>query len=522
MDRAASCGPVICRHRRQSLRSPFFRLPFPGAVTMLEINKLSKSYGSVHALSGVSFSAARGKVTALLGENGAGKSTLVKVLSGLVPPSAGEIRIDGSAVDLSSPSRALRSGVAVVQQEISVLSNLTVAENFLLAGPAQILRRRHAAEWCKPYLERLGLDQVRPETKVSDLTIGERQLIEIARMLAQDAKLLVLDEPTAALADHDIDLVHEAVRRLVSDNKIILYITHRLNELDEICDDVVVLRNGELADTFQQSDATINRVVHAMIGRELEELYPERPEAGAARTGPIVRLENVRTAELIQPLSFELQPGEIVATCGQLGSGLVEPLRAIFGISDLDQGEIAFGDAHKGGAPTGEGIAYCSEDRQHDGFFNNRAVWESLSAPALSASGLWGLANPQTMRRSVAPVADRMTILPAYRERQVSALSGGNAQKVSIGKWLSSDPKILLLEEPTRGVDVGARAEIYTLLRDLAKEGMAVLFASSDLDEVLGFADRVLIFHANRMVHEAPTEELSRDTLATWITHGGL
>lgn len=473
------------------------------------------------ALSDVSFSAARGKVTALLGENGAGKSTLVKALSGLVPPSAGEIRIDGLAVDLSSPDKALRSGVAVVQQEISVMSNLTVAENFLLVSPAHILRRRKAAEWCKPYLKRVGLDHVRPETMVSELTVGERQLIEIARMLAQEAKLLVLDEPTAALGDHDIDLVHKAVRTLASDNKIVLYITHRLNELVEICDDVIVLRNGELADTFQQGDATINRVIHAMIGRELEELFPDRPTAPAARTGPIVRLKNVRTAALIQPLSFDLQPGEIVATCGQLGSGLVEPLRAIFGIADLHQGEITFGIEHRSGAPTDKGIAYCSEDRQHDGFFNNRAVWESLSAPALSASGVWGFANPQAMRRSVAPVADRMTILPAYRERPVSALSGGNAQKVSIGKWLSNNPKVLLLEDPTRGVDVGARAEIYTLLRDLANEGMAIIFASSDLDEVLGFGDRVLIFHANRMVHEALPEDLSRDTLATWITHGG-
>ncbi|MAY63490.1 MAG: ABC transporter ATP-binding protein [Rhizobiales bacterium] len=488
---------------------------------MLEIKNLSKSYGTVHALSDVSFSADRGKVTALLGENGAGKSTLVRVLSGLVQPSGGEIRLDGSAVDLSSPDRALRSGVAVVQQEISVLSNLTVAENFLLASPSAILSRRRAAEWCKPYLERLGLGHVRPETLVSELTIGERQLIEIARMLAQDAKLLVLDEPTAALADHDIDLVHEAVRRLVSDNKIILYITHRLNELDEICDDVVVLRNGELADAFKQSDATINRVVHAMIGRELEELYPERP-GRVVPAEPIVRLEDVRTPDLAATFSLELQPGEIVATCGQLGSGLVEPLRAIFGIAEPQQGEITFGGGHSGGAPTEEGIAYCSEDRQHDGFFNNRAVWESLSAPKLAASGLWGFVNPQAMRRSVAPVADRMTILPAYRERAVSALSGGNAQKVSIGKWLSNNPKILLLEEPTRGVDVGARAEIYALLRELAREGMAVLFASSDLDEVLGFGDRVLIFHANRMVHEAPTRDLSRDTLATWITHGGL
>ena len=489
---------------------------------MLDIKNLSKSYGPVHALSDVTFSVDRGKVTALLGENGAGKSTLVKMLSGLVPPTGGEIGLDGNSVDLTSSDKALRSGIAVVQQEIGILSNLTVAENFLLASPDRILDRKKAGELCRPYLERLGLGRVEPDTPVSELTIGERQLIEIARMLSQDASVLVLDEPTAALADHDIDLVHKAVRKLVSEDKIILYITHRLNELEQICDDVVVLRNGKLADTFRQQDASIHRVVHAMIGRELEELYPEHPSNASDLAAPLVKMDGVTTDELIDPLSFDLKPGEIVATCGQLGSGLVEPLRAIFGLSEPRQGKIEYSGAPLTGNPTKDGIVYCSEDRQHDGYFNDRAVWESLSSPALSASGLWGFVKPQRLRKSVDTVADRMTILPAYRDRQVSALSGGNAQKVSIGKWLSNNPTLLLIEEPTRGVDVGARAEIYSLLRDLADDGMTVLFASSDLDEVLGFGERVLIFHENRMVHEAPTKELTRETLATWITHGGL
>ncbi|WP_197434994.1 sugar ABC transporter ATP-binding protein [Nitratireductor arenosus] len=489
---------------------------------MLEINNLSKSYGPVNALSDVSFTARRGKVTALLGENGAGKSTLVKALSGLIAPSSGAVLLDGRPVDLSSPEKAARSGLAVVQQEISVLSNLTVAENFMLASPSGVLRRRQAGARCRPYLDRLGLGHVPADAPVAELTIGERQLVEIARMLAQDANVLVLDEPTAALADHDIDLVHEAVRRLASENKVILYITHRLNELNEICDDVVVLRNGRLADRFETRHASINRVVQAMIGRELEELYPPRPEAGGMAAASVVELDKVTTDDLAEPFSMALRPGEIVATCGQLGSGLVEPLRAISGIVAARQGTIRFGAAGSGTASEGARIAYCSEDRQHDGFFNNRAVWESLSAPALAASGLWGFASPMRLRRSVDRIAERMTILPAYRERQVSALSGGNAQKVSIGKWLSNNPRILLLEEPTRGVDVGARAEIYAFLRKLADEGMAVLFASSDLDEVLGFGERVAIFHANRMVHQAPTDGLSRDALATWITHGGL
>ena len=486
---------------------------------MLEIIGLSKSYGPVEALVDVSFEARRGEVTALLGENGAGKSTLVKILSGLIAPTRGSVKLDGAKVDLSTPDRAGRSGVAVVQQEISILPNLTVAENFMLAQPARWLRRGAAPALCKPYLARLGLKDVNPTTPVRELTIGERQLVEIARMLAQNARVLVLDEPTAALADHDIALVHKAVHHLAEDGKVVLYITHRLNELAEICDGAVVLRNGLLADKIETNDVALGRVVQAMIGRELSELYPSHGKAGVAPKEALVRLDGVVTDGLDEAVSLELRPGEIVATCGQLGSGSVEPLRAIAGVTAVLAGSISFGDGMDGREGA---VPYCSEDRQLDGFFRDLPVWESLSAPSLAASGLWGTASPVRLRKSVDGVAERMTILPEYRERPVRALSGGNAQKVSIGKWLSRNARVLLLEEPTRGVDIGARAEIYRLLRALADEGLAVLFASSDLDEVLGFGERVLVFHNNRMVHQAPSTEFSRDSLATWITHGGI
>ena len=489
---------------------------------MLEISDLSKSYGPVHALTDVSFSVEAGKVTALLGENGAGKSTLVKILSGLVTPSGGTIRVNGAPVDLSSPERASRSGVAVVQQEISVLANLSIAENFMLTQPSRWLRRGSAAAFRKPYLERLGLGHVDPDTPVGALTIGERQLVEIARMLSQNARVLVLDEPTAALADTDIDLVHKAVLRLASEGNVVLYITHRLNELEEICDAAVVLRNGRLADAFPIKEASMARIVHAMIGRELDELYPGVPTRDqSALPAPVARLKGVATRGIASPIDLDLRPGEIVAACGQLGSGFVEPLRAIAGVNPLTAGTIEF-DGHTARRVAQGDIAYCSDDRQLDGFFRDLPVWESMSAPALAQSGLWGLVSPSRLRQSVEVVADRMTILPAYRERPVHALSGGNAQKVSIGKWLSGKPRILLLEEPTRGVDVGARAEIYRLLRALAEDGLAILFASTDLDEVLGFGERVQVFHANRLVHEAPSAQLTRDQLATWITHGGI
>jgi ribose transport system ATP-binding protein len=494
---------------------------------MLEIHHLSKSYGAVNALIDVSFPAERGRVTALLGENGAGKSTLVKILSGLVAPTAGSIAIDGKTVDTTTPDRAKRSGVAVVQQEISVLPNLTVAENFMLSGRTGLLRRKRAAEECLAHLGRLGLGKLDPSRRTGDLTVGERQLVEIARMLAQDAQVLVLDEPTAALADRDIALVHAAVKRLAEDGKVVMYITHRLNELAEICDRAIVLRNGRLADAFDVTGSDLSRVVRAMIGRELREFFPDANKgmrAVARKEQPRLTVKGIRTENLASPVDFEMAPGEIVAMSGQIGSGFVEPLRALAGISPTLEGAVAlFGKPY---APRNHGeraaaeVCYCSEDRQLDGFFPDRAVWENLSAPALAASGLWGGASVGQMRRSAEPVAQQVTLSPSYYLRAVRTLSGGNAQKVSIGKWLSGAPKLFLLEEPTRGVDVGARAEIYRILRGLADRGLSILFSSTDLEEVLGFAERVLVFHNRKLVHAAGTASLTRDELATWITHG--
>jgi len=492
-----------------------------GIAAMLAMSGISKSYGPIHALSEVSFAAQRGRVTALLGENGAGKSTLVKILSGLVVPTSGSISVDGAAVDLSTPDRARRAGVAVVQQEISVLPNLTVAENFMLSQGGWLNRGRTAQE-CRAYLARLGLADLDPQTPVSELSVGERQLVEIARMLSQKASVLVLDEPSAALADHDIALVHRAVRKLAEEGNIVLYITHRLNELDEICDHAVVLRNGRLADQFPVKDAGIPRVVQAMIGRELTQLFPARRDVAESEHAPALELDGVRTAELTAPVFLRVRSGEIVATCGQLGSGFVEPLRAVAGRVAIEAGAIRIHSA-----PLAQrveradaGIAYCSDDRQLDGFFPDLPVWESLSAPHLASRGLWKLAKAKALSRGVEEIADRMTIVPAYRERKVRALSGGNAQKVSIGKWLSRNPRLLLLEEPTRGVDVGARAEIYALLRALAEEGLTVVFASTDLDEVLGFAERIFVFHDRKLIRTVKGGEIDRNGLTTLVTHG--
>ena len=321
--------------------------------------------------------------------------------------------------------------------------------------------------------------------------------------------------------------VHAAVKRLAEEGRIVMYITHRLNELAEICDRAVVLRNGRLADEFDVTGADLSRVVRAMIGRELREFFPDADkEARAARpkSAPRLTVKGLRTESLAAPINFEIGPGEIVAMSGQIGSGFVEALRALAGVAPTIEGAVAmFGRPY---APRSHAeraaaeVCYCSEDRQFDGFFPDRAVWENLSAPALAASGLWGGVSAGQLRRSAEPVAQQATLSAAYSQRPVRALSGGSAQKVSIGKWLSRAPKLFLLEEPTRGVDVGARAEIYRILRGLADRGLSILFSSTDLEEVLGFAERVIVFHNRKLVHAAGTASLTRDELAAWITHG--
>lgn len=495
-----------------------------GATPMaLRMTGIEKNYGAVKALRGVTFELRRGEVMALLGENGAGKSTMVKILAGLISPDAGQIEVEGSLATIGNPQRSQALGIACAEQELSVIGSLTVAENLFIggvpmAGPWTSARLAAAA---KPHLEAVGLDYINPSTRAADLSVAERQLVEIARLVANDAKILILDEPTAALSDAEIEVVTRTVTRLAKAGRSIIYVTHRLGEVFEIADRVTVFRGGQSSPAQETSTLTLDSLIEQMIGRKIEDLYPVRSgKIGSS----ILTMRGVRSRELPHPISLEIRQGEILGVAGQLGSGAGSVLRAIAGIDAVETGEIELRgqrlpSAHALRQAVEAKIAYVSSDRKHDGIFSDLSVTTNMSAPALrsiSPAGLMRHRREQVLARSN---ADQVAFSPSRLHQRAGQLSGGNQQKVALGKWLGTTPHVLLVHEPTRGVDVGARAEIYRHLRRLADDGMAIVIASSDLEEVHGVADTIMTMFRGKPVRTCPSSDITSHQILKDITH---
>jgi len=485
------------------------------------VSGLSKSYGRVRALDDVSFELRAGEVMALLGQNGAGKSTLVKILSGLVQPEAGEIRIDGAPVVLGTSKRSQEAGVAVVQQEISAVRSMTVAENLVLGqlDAPRIWTRRRLAARARALLEPVGLGDLDPSTRVEELTVADMQLIEVARVLARDARIVIFDEPTAALADVEIDRVLALVRGIAAAGHSVIYVTHRLNEVFRVCDRVTVFRSGSSAPAESTADLDVHAVVTKMIGREPDALYPERGTPG----GALLRVDGLTAPGLSAPVSLEVRAGEILGLTGQLGSGAGVAVRALAGVVAGAAGDVMVDGAplslRSRAAGLARGLAYCSGDRKRDGIFANLCVAKNLSSPWVSRVSPQGVISGRRELEAAAEAAAAFALDAGRMRSHVGRLSGGNQQKVALGKWLGSRPKVLLVEEPTRGVDVGARAEIYARLRALCKEGMAVVVATSDTDEVLGLCDTVAAFYAGRLTAVQAREAWSDADLLRAVMH---
>ena len=497
--------------------------PPAAAPALLEMSGISKRYGSVQALDDVSFELRRGEVMALLGENGAGKSTLVKVLAGLVSPDAGTITIDGRQLELRTADRAREAGIAVVQQELSLVPTLTAAENvFLGSGRGGMWATRRLARDARGFLDAVGLEELDPLAIAGSLSVAERQLVELARLLAREARLLILDEPTAALSDVEIDRVQRVVRRLAAEGKSIVYVTHRLGEVFAIGDRATVFRNGHSNPPVDVSTLTMEALIETMLGRRLEEMFPPRSTSMGDERLVVSGLEAEGLAE---PVSLSVRRGEILGLAGQLGSGAPSVLRAIAGAQHMVAGEILV-DGERLNAGTlsraiGAGIAFCSGDRKVDGVFQIRTVTENLSAPALPRISPNTWLSRRRERELAQELAGFFVIDPSRLGYYVRTLSGGNQQKVALGKWLAIRPRVLLVEEPTRGVDVGARAEIYFHLRRLAEQGLAVVFSSSDLPEVLGLADTVATFYRGELVRVASATDLDQAALMRDVTSAG-
>ena len=487
----------------------------------IKVTGLTKSYGAVKALRSADFDLAAGEVMALVGENGAGKSTFVKILCGFVRRDSGTIEVDGVPVDLDSPHRAEQAGIAVVQQELSVVGSLSVAENVFLGRPdaTKFYTRRSLVARAAPFLDVVGLGHLDPTRPAATLPVAERQLVEIARVLSRDARVILLDEPTASLSDDDIARVKAVVRRLSGEGRSVVYITHRLGEVFDLAERVTVFRDGGSLPPVHVRDTGPDELVRSMLGRSLTRMFPPTSEP----TGDtVLEVRDLVTAGLSRPAGLRVRRGEIHGLAGQVGSGAAELLRGLSGTQPASAGTIAVaGRPVRARTPREAlryGIAYCSGDRKYDGFFSGRTVTDNLTAPGLRSVSPSGVLRRGLERRLATSLAGLVNFDPARLRHRVETLSGGNQQKVVLGKWIGARPQVLLIDEPTRGVDVGARAEIYQHLRRLTAEGLTVVFASSDMQEVHGLADTVTTWYRGQLVASYDTGSVTHEQLISDIT----
>lgn len=473
---------------------------------ILQLHGIEKRFGGVLALRGVDFSIAAGEVVALVGENGAGKSTLMKILGGVYQPDAGTLLLDGAPVRIHSVADAISRGIAFIHQELNVLGNLDVAANVFLGrepvwgGFLRLIdcKRMHAD--AKVYLKRLGLE-VPTNTLLGQLPIAHQQMVEIAKALSLNARLLIMDEPTSSLTLTETARLLKVVRELKAQGVAIIYISHRLSEVEAIADRAVVLRDGANAGSLTRAETTHNNMVNLMVGRNLESFY-RHPE-GETEEG-FFEVEGLRTLRYPgQSVSFSIGKGEILGLAGLVGAGRTEIAESLFGVHGaseaivrLEQKTLRVRSAHD--AIT-HGVYLIPEDRRRAGLITEDVIRQNITLPALSRYATAGLIARDRERRVAINVCDKLNVKASSVEMKTGNLSGGNQQKVVLAKWLSLDPKVLIFDEPTRGIDVGAKAEIYELMRQLAKSGVAILMISSDMEEVLNISDRVAVMHEGRL-----------------------
>jgi rhamnose transport system ATP-binding protein len=491
--------------------------PVPVPTPLVELVDVSKSYGGVHAVSDVSFGIRPASTHALVGENGAGKSTLVKILTGVVAPDAGSVLVDVEPRTIGDPSAAHRLGIVAMYQDPTVFEDLTVAEN-VFAGRYPRARLR-AVDWrtmrreASRILQEIGADFA-PDAPVRGLGVADRQLIEIAKALSSSARLLIMDEPTAALSLQEVDNLFAVVRRLHERGVSVLFISHRLEEVSEISDTVTVLRDGRHVDTRPTAELSHGEMIRLMVGRSLDALFPkEEAEIGE----PVLEAEGLTRRGVFSDVSFHVRRGEIVGLAGFVGSGRTEVARCIFGIDRLDRGRLRIeGRAFRPRSPRAalkRGLAYLPEDRLRQGLVQPMSIERNATMAVLPELAPGGIVRPWRERRLARTFMERLRIKATSPRQIVRSLSGGNQQKVVLSKWLAAEPRILILDEPTHGVDVGTKADVHRTISNLATQGLAILLISSELPEILGMADRVLVIREGRLVGELSREEATQERI---------
>lgn len=487
---------------------------------LLEMRGITKRFPGVTALDGVDFELEKGEVHVLLGENGAGKSTLIKMLSGAYRPDEGEILLDGEKVNISSAMEAQRLGIATIYQEFNLVPQLTVAENIFLGRQPRrfgFVDRRGMRRAARELLDRMKV-RVDPDARVEGLGVARRQMVEIAKALSLDARILIMDEPTASLSGQEVGRLFEIIHGLKEEEVGVIFISHHLEEVAEIGDRVTVLRDGEFVDRVPASTDP-SEFVRLMVGRDIEDQFPRRrPEIGEV----LLEVRNLSREGVLEDISFELRAGEVVGVAGIVGAGRTELAEAIFGSVPADSGEIVVGGQHlRPGDPREtkrRGIGFITEDRQGEGIVPPLSVAENLGLAALEENSKVGLVNRRRQRQQAEEMIGDLGIRTPGPEQEIRYLSGGNQQKVVIGKWLLADSRVLIMDEPTRGIDVGAKVEIYELMNELTAEGAGILMISSELPEVLGMSDRILVMSAGRITGELSAEEASQEKVMELAT----
>ncbi|MFN4238894.1 MAG: sugar ABC transporter ATP-binding protein [Vogesella sp.] len=474
------------------------------AVPLIEVKGVRKEFPGVVALDDASFCLRHGTVHALMGENGAGKSTLMKILAGVQPPDKGVFRLNGKDVALASPLDALEKGIAMIHQELNLMPYMTVAENIWIRreplGRFGLIDHGRMADMTRQLLTELAID-IDPESLVRDLSISERQMVEIAKAVSYNSDVLIMDEPTSALTEHEVAHLFRIIKSLRAQGKGIIYITHKMNELSEIADEVTIFRDGRYIGCMQTERLDRDEIIRMMVGREVGDMFPKE----TAQIGEVVMsVQNLTLDGVFQDVSFELRSGEILGVAGLIGSGRSNVAETLFGVTPASSGSITlFGQPVTISSPKvamSHGMAFLTEDRKDTGCFLKLSIQENMQISVLGGDNVQaGFVRQSALSSVCEEMSAALRVKAPGLYERVENLSGGNQQKVLIGRWLLTNPRILILDEPTRGIDVGAKAEIHRLISRLACQGVAVIMISSELPEVLGMSDRVMVMHEGRV-----------------------
>ncbi|MCM3006065.1 sugar ABC transporter ATP-binding protein [Priestia koreensis] len=490
----------------------------------IKMDNIYKAFGKNKVLEGVDFELKTGEVHALMGENGAGKSTLMNILTGLHKHDQGTIVIDGQERYFQNPKEAEENGVAFIHQELNVWPDMTVLENLFIGKELKssfgFLKTKEMKALARKQFERLAVS-IPLEKEAGECSVGQQQMIEIAKALMTNAKVIIMDEPTAALTEREIEKLFEVIRSLKKEDVSIVYISHRMEEIFTICDRITVMRDGKTIDTKHIPETSFDDVVKKMVGRELTDRFPERTSTPSE---VVLEVKGLTKKETFNNISFSVRSGEIVGVSGLMGAGRTEIMRTIFGLDSLDGGEI-FINGQKATIKNPHqavklGIGFITENRKDEGLILDFSIRENMVLPNLFSFAPKGIIDQKSENDFVELLIKRLLIKTQSAETSAGNLSGGNQQKIVIAKWVGIGPKVLILDEPTRGVDVGAKREIYQLMNELTERGVAIIMVSSELPEVLGMSDRILVIHEGKLTGELSRAEANQEKIMTYATGG--